>query len=256
MNRRSLLSCLGALAAGTVSPLSAMAEARPPKRRGVLSFESLGVAHADQMGRLHAYLGGTLLPLLDQIHDGRKLVLEAVIAPHTPQAMLLAEFPSFDEMLDVQARVAAHPAARQARQDLESGDVPVLEHVQSQVMLTTGQVLRLPTGFNRLESGILELRSYHAPAGQDSVPARMATVLHRSGIYPIVDASTTAGEHLPRFTYLIPFESLAARQDAWARLDADPEWKDIRRDSSAGRGAALRVTEKSIYKLAPYCQLG
>jgi hypothetical protein len=207
------------------------------------------------MGRLHAYLGGTLLPFLDQIHDGGRLVLEAVIAPHTPQALLLAAFSSFDEMLDVQGRIAAHPAARQARQDLESGDVPVLDHVQSQVMLTTDEPLRLPTGFNRLESGILELRSYHAPAGQDSVPARMATVLHRAGIYPIVDASTAVGEHVPRLTYLIPFESLAAREGAWARLDADPEWKAILPDSRTGRGAALRVTEKSIYKLAPYCQL-
>jgi len=58
-----------------------------------------------------------------------------------------------------------------------------------------------------------------------------------------------------RFTYLIPFENLAARQQAWSRLDGDSEWIDMQRESVARHGCAAKVTAKSIYKLAPYSRL-
>ena len=72
----------------------------------------------------------------------------------------------------------------------------------------------------------------------------MSAAFRRAGIDPILTASA-AGEHLPRFTYLVPFENLAVRQEAWARLDADSEWSSLE----------AKVTGASIYKLAPYSPL-
>jgi hypothetical protein len=255
MNRRSLLSWLGASAASIFTPLSAVANARPKKRMGVLSLESFRVTHPDQMPRLHAYLGGTVLPVLSRIHDGPKMFLDAIVAPHTPQTLFLAAFSSFDEMLDIRGRIAAHPGIRQARAGLESADVPILDQVQSQVLIATQESLRFPVGPNHLETGVFELRSYHSPAWHEGPPARVSAILGRAGIHPIVNASTAASEHLPQFTYLIPFASLAVRQEAWARLDADAEWIDLQRESIARYGCDSKVTCKSIYKLAPYSPL-
>jgi hypothetical protein len=252
MNRRSLLSWLGASAASGFTPLTIVAHAQPKKLTGVLSLESFRVTHPDQMPRLHAYLGGAVLPVLSRIHDGPKMFLDAIVAPHTPQALLLAAFSSFDEMLDIRGRIAAHPGIRQARADLESAQVPALDQVQSQVLITTEESWRFPEGSNHAETGVLELRSYHAPAWHAGPPARVGAILGRAGIHAIVNASIAAGEHLPQFTYLIPFESLAARQEAWARVDADPEWIDLQRESIAAHGCEVKVTGKSIYKLAPY----
>jgi hypothetical protein len=101
-----------------------------------------------------------------------------------------------------------------------------------------------------LQAGIFEVRSYDVPAWHDGVPARVVAVLRRAGIDPIVNAATAAGEHMPRFTYVVPFASLAAREQAWTSLEADAEWIDLQRE------AAATVTGKSIYKLAPYSPLG
>lgn len=215
MNRRTLLSWLGVFAAGTVAPLSAAAGTRRQKSAGILSLETFGVARADQMRRLHAYLQGALLGVMNGIHNGPTLVLEAIVAPRTPQALLLTGFSSFEEMLDLRRRLAAHAAIRQARADLESG--AVLDHVQSQVLLVNPEFLRLPVASKSLESGIFEVRTYDAP------PERLGALLNSAGIRPLLEASTAVGEHLPRFTYLIPFASLAARQDAWASLDTNPD---------------------------------
>jgi hypothetical protein len=205
------------------------------------------------MPRLHAYLGGALLPFMNEIHSHPKIFLDAIVAPHMPQAILLAVFSSFDEMLDIRGRIANHPGVRQARADLESANV--LDEVRSQVLIAPQDSLRFPADSNRLKTGVFELRSYHAPAWHGGPPARVNAVFSRAGIRPILNASTAASEHTPRFSYLIPFESLAARQEAWARLDADAEWIDMQGESIARHGSAMKVTGKSIYKLARYSEL-
>jgi len=50
---------------------------------------------------------------------------------------------------------------------------------------------------------------------------------------------------VPRFTFLVAFESLAVRQKAWASLEADSEWSNLE----------AKVASASIYKLAPYSPL-
>jgi hypothetical protein len=241
MDRRSLLSWLGVSAASGFS-LSRVADAKPESGTRVVSLESFYVADADQMPRLHDYLGSTLLPMVKQIHGGPAICMDAIVAPQIPQVLVFAVFSSFDEMLDIRGRVAAHPRIRQARANLESERS--VYQVQSQVLTAARESLRLPLDSDHL--GILELRSFHAPGWHDAPPQHFSELLSRAGIHPIVNGSTAAGEHLPRFTYLLPFDSLAAREDAWARLDAETEWIEIQGKSS------VKVTGKSIYKLAPY----
>jgi len=185
---------------------------------------------------------------MNEIREGPRLYLDAIVAPYTPQAALLAVFSSFDEMLEVRASLTSSPGIRQARAELESARI--LEEVRSQVLVVSEESLRFPEDLKSLQTGVFEMRSYDAPAWQDGVPTRVTAVLRRAGIHPIVNAATAAGEHMPRFTYVIPFASLAAREEAWTRLEADAEWINMQRESVA------TVTGKSIYKLAPYSQLG
>jgi len=235
LNRRNCLSSLGLGAAASLVGLSAVTDSRATKRSWVLSLESFRVRHAEQMARLHSYLGGTFLSYLGEVHRGPKMFLEAIVAPHTPQALVVTAFPSFDAMIEIRNKIAAHPGIQRAHADLESGE--------SQILVTDADSLQFHDGPSR-RGGIFELRSYHAPAWRDRPPAAASAAFQRAGIDPILTASA-AGEHLPRFTYLVPFENLAVRQDAWARLDADSEW----------RGLEAAVTGASIYKLAPYSPL-
>jgi hypothetical protein len=138
------------------------------------------------------------------------------------------------------------------RAELESSGL--LTEVRSQVLIGTQEALRFPAGSEHLSAIIFELRSYHCPTWQAGPPSLVTAVLDRAGIHPIVSAAFAAGEHIPQFTYLIPFEGLAARQEAWSCLGADPDWTAIERES-ANNGSAMKVTAKSIYKLAPYSRL-
>jgi hypothetical protein len=237
MNRRSCLSALGVSVFGSVAGLSAVTVSRADKKRSwVLSLESFRVSHPEEMARLHSYLGGTFLPCVAQVHHGPKMFLEAIVAPHTPQALVITAFSSFDEMIEIRDRVAADPAVQRARTILESGD--------SQVLVTAGDSRQFHDRPDRRRGGIFELRTYQAPRWRDRPPAAAGAAFRRAGVNPILVASA-AGEHLPRFTYLVPFEHLPARQEAWDKLDADAGWS----------GLEAKVTGASIYKLAPYSPL-
>lgn len=255
MNRRSWLASLGVSAAGSLPGFSAVTDSRPGKRTWVLSLESFRVSHAEQMPRLHSYLGRTFLPLLDQIHPGPKMFLEAIVAPHTPQVLFLSAFASFDEMIETRRKLAAHPGIQRARADLESVEPAASEPGQSQILMATQDSLTFHERPTRRDTGVFELRSYRAPAWRDRPPAAVGAALHRSGIHPIVNASAAAGEHLPRYTYLLSFSSLAERQEAWTRLDGDPDWIGLQRDSLTRFGSEAKVTGASIYSLAPYSPL-
>ena len=255
ISRRAVLSWLGASAGACAvtagSPLSAVTGARSAQGTRVVNVESFCVAHGSHESRLHAYLADTLLPRMQQLHQGPRLCLEAVVAPRTPQAMVLAVFSSFEEMLEIRAGLAASPDVRQGRAELESSAPPFFfEEVRSQVLVVSEGAVRFPSNLQSFQAGIFEVRSYDAPAWHDGVPTRAIAVLNRAGIHPMVNAATAAGEHMPRFTYVVPFASLAAREQAWTRLEADAEWIDMQRESAA------TVTSKSIYKLAPYSRLG
>jgi hypothetical protein len=210
------------------------------------------VTHPDQMPRLHAYLERSFLPLLTQVHQGPKMFLEAIVAPHTPQVLFLSAFASFDEMIETRRKFAAHPGIQRARADWESADV---DPAPAQILMAPYDSLAFDARPTHRETGVFELRTYRAPAWRDQPPAAVTAALRRAGIRPVVNASAAAGEHLPRFTYLIPFASLAARQDAWSRFDADPAWIALQRESSARFGSEAKVTSASLYSLAPYSPL-
>jgi hypothetical protein len=252
MSRRSCLSLLAIPGAGSLAGISAVTGFDSDKQRPkVLSLESFRVSSADQMPRLHSYLERTLLPVLAEVHRGPKMLLEALVAPHTPQVLFLSAFASFDEMIEIRGKVASHPGIQRARAELESG-AAVIEEAQSQILVATHDSLKFDLRPTSGETGVFELRSYRAPAWRDQPPAIISAALRRSGIHPIVNASTTAGEQLPRFTYLIPFASLAARQEAWTRFDSDSDWVGLQRESVVRFGSETKVTSASIYGVAPY----
>ena len=257
ISRRSALYWLGvsAGAAGALNTFSAFAKNLPPENgTRVMAFESFSVIDAGQVERLRSYIGDTLLPCMDQLRNTPRMCLEAIVAPHTPQTLVLTVYSSFNEMLEERARIASDARVRRAWANIESAQI--LDDVRTQVLMVGEQSVRFPAGPALLNSGLFEVRTWHAPAWRSGPSPEVGSVLSRIGVDPIVAGATVAGEHLPRFTYVVPFESLATRQQAWAKLDGDAQWMEMQRESMARFGSGARTIAKAIYKRAPYSPLG
>ncbi len=254
ISRRSALYWLGLGAAGALNKFPAFAKnIRPENGTRVIAFESFSVIDAGQVEHLRSYIRDTLLPCMDASRNTPKLCLEAVVAPHTPQTLLLTVHSSFNQMLEERARIAADACVRRAWAGIESAQV--LDDVRSHVLIVNEESVRFPAKSASVKSGLFEVRTWHAPAWHVGSAPELNSVLSRIGVDPIVAGATVAGEHLPRFTYVLPFESLAARQQAWDRLDDDAQWIEMQRESTARFGSSARTTAKAIYKLAPYSPL-
>jgi len=219
----------------------------------VIACESFCVTDAGQASHLRSYIADALLPCMDQLRNSPKMCLEAVVAPHTPQTLLLTVYSGFNEMLEERARIASDPRVRRAWAGIESAQA--LDDVRSHVLIVSEESVRFPAASAFVKSGLFEVRTWHAPAWRGGPAPEVSSILSRIGVDPIVAGAAVAGEHLPRFTYVFPFESLAARQQAWARLDSDPQWMEMQRESAARFGSGARTTAKAIYKLAPYSPL-
>ena len=252
ISRRSALSWLGVSAAGasTLNAFPSFAKSRPAIGMRVISLESFRATDADQALDLGSYIAEALLPCMDKSCNSPRMCLEAVVAPYTPQTLLLAVYSSFNEMLEVRTRVSSDPRVRRAWARIESAQV--LDDVRAHVLMVRGESVRIPAESAFDKSALFEVRTWHASAWGEGPPPEVSSVLSRNGIHPIVTGATAAGEHLPRFTYVVPFDSLAERQQAWARLDGDPQWTEMEQESITKYGSGVRTTAKAIYQLAPY----
>ena len=105
---------------------------------------------------------------------------------------------------------------------------------------------------------VFELRVYHSPTFRQNKALHQRfsgaeiKIFHRVGVNPILYSTTVFGAGRPNLTYLIPFDTLAAREKAWAAFSADEEWVRVRQESIDRAGQISIVSNISLYKAMPY----
>ena len=229
--------------------------------RGIQYFllEHYYLRHGTQLARIHEFFEKGLLPAANKIHSGPKIFLEAVMASHLPQVSAIFGMKSLDEAANFRAALRQNDAFGSAFAAWESGPEPPYEHF-SQILLKAADysndgLLQLPKARS---PRYFELRTYHSPTWRQlaALHRRFAgpeiQIFHRVGVHPVLYSETAIGPNMPNLTYLIPFDSLAAREKAWDAFAADPEWIKVRKESIEQSGQIAAVIQISLHKAAPY----
>ncbi len=253
MNRRLFAGALASLAA----PPKPARAADSDRRTRFYWLDAFQLKQGTQPGRMNEWFRGALVPRLAKIHNGPVIVLEAQIAPHTPQILLIVGFSAFDEIWDIRAKVMQDEGMLAADAKLQQGPEPPFE-TQTTTLLEATAFSPEIVGEKRDTPRLFELRVYHSPTSRQlrALHERFAgpeiKIFHRSGIHPILYGSTVIGGNMPNLTYLTPFDSLAAREKAWAAFGADPEWVKTRNESVQKYGQITAVNDLAIYRAAAY----
>jgi hypothetical protein len=248
-----VLSGIGAL------PAAGFAQTANEKKTRIYLMESFYLKAGNQLSRLHDYLSQMALPALGKVHSGPKIVLEALVAAHTPQVVLIMGFPSIEEMWSVRGRLKQDKElekAFSAWQSLPEGPFESQSNALLEATDYSPEVVALdpPPASPR----IFELRVYHSPSWEQIkfLHERFAgpeiKIFHRVGVHPILYASTIIGPNMPNLTYLTPFENLAAREKAWNAFSADPEWVKVRKESIDQHGQITANNLLALYRAAAY----
>jgi hypothetical protein len=106
---------------------------------------------------------------------------------------------------------------------------------------------------------LYELRRYEAFGhNQAALHARFADhtthIFGRLGFRQVGYFETVIGDG-PELTYLLGWESLNERQEAWERFHADPEWREVRGRTTEEHGLLVARTHSSILRPLPFSGL-
>ena len=206
---------------------------------------------------MHDFFGRSLVPKLESSWGGPKIFLEALVAPHTPQVVAIYGFASFDELWNVHSKSLAEPEFTKKFEEWESGPEPAFESLETRLLEAAPFSPEIAASADS-RPRIFELRVYHSPtfrqlnALNERFGGPEIKIFHRVGIHPVLYASTLFGPDIPNLTYLIPFESLAAREKAWNAFAADPEWVKVRKDSVDRNGQISLLQNISLWKTTDY----
>jgi hypothetical protein len=241
-----------------------LAAARPAgaageKRTGFYVLETFYLQQGAQVGRMHDYFSKLELPALQRVrHTGPAIYLESLIAPHMPQIVAVHGFQSLEEMWSVHTRLNQDRELMKAFEQWDSGDAPFDQEFSALLQAADYSPEIAAPAEPPKTPRLFELRVYHSPTWRQlkALHERFAgpeiQIFHRSGIHPILYSSTMIGQNMPNLTYLIPFESLAAREKAWDTFGADPDWVKTRKESVDKYGQITSVINISLFKATPY----
>lgn len=260
MNRRNFAAKFATALAGFAAAASRAHAAGETRRNNIYLLESLRLQQGAQRNRLDEFYTGTMLPALNRFKVAAPLIMEGVIGPHTPEMLLVLGYSAMTELSDMLSKLAADPAVAKGLAKLESGPEPPYD---SRQMTVVGAAPYSPpflpdTPAHKLNARrYFELRVYHSSSStilralHERFAGPESKIFARSGIYPILYGSTIFGGEMPNLTYLIPFDSLAAREKAWDTFGADPEWLRVREESNK-YGQLVSVSNISIYRAVAY----
>ncbi len=251
LNRRQFFGAVPAV-------LPAVAAAQSPSRTKFYVLERFFLENGSQPARLAEFFSKSLLPAMKKIHNGPVIVLEALAAPHMPQVVLITGVKSLEQSRLVSEAVSADKEVKAAFDRWESGEPAYLSE-ESMLLEAMDYSPEIAVPEKQTEMPrIFELRTYHSPTARQwkLLHERFAgpeiKIFHRTGIHPLFYTSTLFGPNQPNLTYLIPFDSLAAREKAWTAFGADPEWAKVRAESIARGGQISSVSQISLYRAAAY----
>ncbi len=252
MNRRKFAAALAGIAA-------APAFAQDGSRRiRYFEFQKFTYKNTTQGRRMNEWLSQGYLPRLQKIHPGPAIALAANIGPHVPEMLLITGYSSLEEYVSVRAKIAADAESNAALEKLEAGPEAPFDTQENSILEAAEFSPEIPAEDKHNPTRYFELRVYHAPASaqlkalHDRFAGGEINIFHRVGIHPILYATTLIGPNMPNLTYLIPFDTLAAREKAWNAFGADPDWVKLNRDFTAKWGTVPTTIDLAIYRAAGF----
>jgi hypothetical protein len=269
MHRRHFMRATGLLAAAGagVSGLTGLgsAEAIPqpdaepgqatasPGAPGFIELRIYRLAIGPEGGRLAHFLSNAA-PLFQRHGFGPIGYFNLSIGPLTPTLVQVLAYRTLGERMHLWDALDADNDWTSAVNALTSAG-PAYDDLEVRLLRTLSiQPPWQPVSGHQ----IYELRVYRSPTVRqlkvlvERFTGGEVDVFHRAGFFPIFYTTSIAGPEMPNLTYLIPFESMAQRDEAWKRFGADPQWKQLETESRRKGGEVVQKISNWILSPAQF----
>jgi len=228
MQRRQFMSA-AASAGLAAAPVSAA------RQNAFFELRYYHLRNGAQTQRTADFLSRYLLPAAQRLGIGPLGFFNAVIGEESPFILTLTSYPSADAFAGSMERLAADKEFQRGSDEYNS--MTELSYIRMENSLLRAFDSRpsigVPPAGDR-PPRVFELRTYesnNAKAAQRKI--RMfnegeAGIFQRLGMAPVFFGETIVGRNLPSLTYMLSFDSMAARDKLWSAFGNDPEWQKLR----------------------------
>ena len=259
MNRRSFLA--SGIAAGSM-PLIAGNGYAQDNSRPVYELSLFKMKNGDQGKRMDDWATNVLMPLAKEFNVGPIGIFKAAIADYTPHVLMIVEHPNIASIQERWGNVTGDKRWWEGLKQWKKNDIPAYESYENRLLRATSYSPELSEVVGKSDKPrLFEYRVYHAPtfrqlmALSERFKGPEIKLFHKSGIHPVLYAYTVYGPDMPNLTYLMPFESLEAREKAWAKFRSDPGWKKVAAESKMNDGEIVSYLSRNIYSATDYSQI-
>jgi hypothetical protein len=255
MTRRKVIAT-----AAVAALASAQAAAGPPQTLLLRRYQLRN--SGDAMGTtLARFLEVAKRPALERAGAQGLGFFSSFIGPDTPYYLTLESYPSLASLEEGMNRLAAD---RKFQAELAAfNKAPGQRFVRYST-----QILKGFTGFPGVVAPppaptprLFELRTYESDnATSLAEKIRMfnegeIAVFQKTGLNPVFFGETIIGEKQPNLTYLLWYDSLAAREANWSRFIAHPEWLKLRATPGWSDAEIVSNISNSLLRPLPFSPL-
>ena len=234
MNRRDFLAAAAGSAALTGAELESGQGAAGPE---FFELRVYKLRRGPAAGRFDAYVREAWMPAMKRIGIGPLGAFNVMLGPDAPAHYRLITYRSLEELYTSRQRLAADDEYKKAAADfrnLPSSDPPYLR-VESQLMVAFAGMpkLEIPQSAKDRRPRILELRTYEShsvTAGKKKIEMfnkGEIAIFRKTGLAPVFFGETLIGQRQPNLTYMLVYDDMAARDQAWSTFVSDPDWKAL-----------------------------
>lgn len=222
------------VAASAMAGLAGAAQPVTPKD-AYFHFLYYYMRNGPQVQRTTAYLSNAFLPAAQRAGAGPIGLFSPVIGDGSPNILALVTYPSFAAIETVQNRLLEDKDFQKGWEDYNAGEPPFIR--------MEGELLRafetLPTAAAAADAKrrprVFELRTYESPS-EKTVRRKVgmfeqgeAAIFRKVGMATILfGQAVLVGRNLPKISYMLAYDDLAARDRLWSAFSADPEWQKLR----------------------------
>jgi hypothetical protein len=265
-DRRSFLLKNGpaaamASAAALANSSPGAAEEKSAASASYIEMATFRLHFGAQSDRLLGWLEKRAVPILRKHLPGPMGIFTVEVGPHVPAVVFISSYPSLSAFESVDAKLFTDPEMSAAVSELEAEGPPFFRQDFSLLRVLPFSPLLKATAPEEPAHKIYELRVYEASTyrqldfmHQRFHPAEI-DVFKSCGILPNFYADTFIGPNLPNMVYMVPFESEAHREKAWAAFRAHPDWKKIAEEWMRKSGELARNISSSILVPTSYSMI-
>lgn len=236
MKRREFIkTSLVASAAAATATVTRAAEEKSAPAREFYELRQYHLRQGPMVKRFDEFYRDVAVPALNRAGVSAVGVFDVMIGPDQPTKYVLLPFKSWDAMNEAREKFESDEAVlKSGFANLPPTDPSYIRKESSVFQAFTGiPKLEIPPQVAEKKSRLFELRTYEAHSRKankkkvEMFNVGEIEIFRRCGLRPVFFGEGLIGSNLPKLTYMLVFDDMAARDKNWGTFGPDPEWKKL-----------------------------